>query len=594
MPIVLDISGPNLIIKALSGPKFSTDRDRINRLQGRIPRWSIDKSTGEEIFLHWEISRSQLNDVLSLWDLETEIIPSERVSSLLTGFQKASIPISELVREDFEFEIRDGRKLKPHQQDFVAIEGERNKFIVASKIGSGKTLMAFARACRLGFNKLLIICPVTCIPEWTREIYDTKDIPYMVYRGDKKKRTRLREELDNFPVIITNYEMVGELNKLCSDVKFEQVIIDEAHNIASTDTILYKEHDKLIRRNMASGLQLLTGTAIRNHIEDLWSLCNWINPDLLGSKSKFLSRYRVETRWKNVTTKTGRVWKIPIQFQYRHTDELYEKLKSVMIQSNVDHLQTWEDCTDIINISITGKQRELYEQARTAIILDVESGELPLNNVLTRVLRLQEIAEGLYNLNPAWKDSGKLDYIKYELEHTNEKVIIWSRFVQIHDEIKALFPDRTVLYEGGMSDGARFLSKIAFQGCKNVEEEKEFYRIKKYHPDFKFEPGEATVLTGTIHMRTGIGSNFQACAYQIFPSFDHVHTTNLQAAGRILRIGQEAEKVYTKYLVAEHTIERQYLLKSMNHYAMLANIQGGKGSSEGLKNAEVLNLLRGM
>lgn len=594
MTILLDISGHNLTIKAMSGPSFNSDRDRINSLRGRIPRWHIDKSTGEEAFMHWELARTQLNEVLSLWNPETEIIPTERAAHLLTSFQKAAIPITELKREDFEFEIRDGRTLKPHQQDIVAIDRTRNKYLLGTVVGSGKTLASFARACRLGFNKLLIIAPISCISDWKREIYDTKDIPYIVYRGDKKKRTKLREELSNYPIIITNYEMVSEFNKHLPELKFEQIIIDEAHNIANTDTVLYKEHDKLIRRNKDAGLQLLTGTAIRNHLGDLWAAVNWINPDLFGSKTKFLSRYRVETRWKNVTTKTGRVWKIPIQFQYRHTDELYEKLKSVMIQMNLSHLQSWEDVTELVNIEMQGKQKELYEQARTALILEVESGELPLNNVLTRVLRLLEISEGVFNVDERCKDSGKLEWLKYELGQADDKVIVWSRFVQIHQELKNLFPDKSVLYEGSMNDSQKFLSKIAFQGCKNTEEEKEFYQIRKRYPDFKFEPGEAQFFYGTIHMRSGIGMNLQSCSQQIFSSFDHVHAANIQAAGRIKRLNQEADKVITRFLVSEETLEREYLMKSMAHYRFLTQIQQGKSSNEGLKVTEVLNMLRGL
>ena len=90
---------------------------------------------------------------------------------------------------------------------------------------------------------------------------------------------------DDFPVIITSYEICILDRAALSHFKFKYLVIDEGQRVKNRDCRLVRELKKLDTENRL----LLSGTPIQNTLEELWSLLNFVNPQIFDDLAVFQS-----------------------------------------------------------------------------------------------------------------------------------------------------------------------------------------------------------------------------------------------------------------------------------------------------------------
>lgn len=71
------------------------------------------------------------------------------------------------------------------------------------------------------------------------------------------------------------------------NIPFQQIIIDEAHRLKNKDTKLFSA----LKRLPCKRVLLLTGTPIQNNTLELWSLLNFIEPEIFYSSQDFLQKF---------------------------------------------------------------------------------------------------------------------------------------------------------------------------------------------------------------------------------------------------------------------------------------------------------------
>ncbi|RMZ76097.1 hypothetical protein DV737_g4965, partial [Chaetothyriales sp. CBS 132003] len=146
--------------------------------------------------------------------------------------------------------------------------------------------MKKARQAGQKYPRTLIICPGTLMANWQDELkrWGWWHIAFFHGSQDQKREVMVMAEKGYVEIVITTYETYrldcerkGSLNL----VKWDCVIADECHKI--------KERKASITRCMNEVNALcrvgLTGTAIQNKYEELWTLLNWTNPGDLGPLS---------------------------------------------------------------------------------------------------------------------------------------------------------------------------------------------------------------------------------------------------------------------------------------------------------------------
>ncbi len=100
-------------------------------------------------------------------------------------------------------------------------------------------------------------------------------------------------------MIITSYESCIRAKSKLSKLFFSMMVIDEAHRIKNERTILSK-HVKYIQSNFRL---LLTGTPMQNTLHELWSLLNFIFPEVFTNSDHFDQHFNlVETKGKELMT----------------------------------------------------------------------------------------------------------------------------------------------------------------------------------------------------------------------------------------------------------------------------------------------------
>ena len=171
--------------------------------------------------------------------------------------------------------------------------------ILADEMGLGKTIQVIALIGHLltrGVSgPFLVVAPLATLPNWVREFEKWLPVrPVVRYHGPAAEREALMKGPLNpknrknptFPFIVTSYEVAirdqSKLEKLC---EFTYLIVDEGQRLKNHRCTLLAS----LKRLKASNRLLLSGTPIQNSLEELWSLLNFVNPQIFDDLSVFNS-----------------------------------------------------------------------------------------------------------------------------------------------------------------------------------------------------------------------------------------------------------------------------------------------------------------
>lgn len=585
MPINVRVLNNILAVKVSPCNNFYELRNKLLSLPDKEAEYD-----SKDNFKYWKMPVDKLHLILSKFPPEElDISPdlSNKIEEYKNRFTKLELLISDIT----PFSAKDGKNLFDHQLKYVQISPSKKSLLCSFEMGMGKSRATLVRAKTYEYSKLLIIVPSIVLSNWATEIKTVYGEDCLVYSGEISpvKRFNLRKEISNHNIFVVNYEMVGEL--LSHLPAIDHIIIDEIHNLSNPSTVIYKNTYKALRK-FNCPVQGASGTPMRLRVRDLWGVLHLIDPDFAGARADFLSNFEVELAHK-VIIKNGKRIKIPIKLGTKNEDLLKEKLDCILYRVKRSVLTTFKENVEIVPCILTSKQKEMYSLIQENILRDLESGELyGTQNVLVRMLRLLQVSEGCFNIDPTIPDSGKYDYLKQEIDSTPDKLIIWSRFKPITEKILKDYPDRAVVYTGDTASGLKKLSVWAFQGVTTQEDLEEFNRLKKYHPGFKFAPGEASIFTGTVNLRSGLGINLHKANKCIFTSFDFNPQANMQAKDRVSRIGQESDSVSCKFLVSEDTLEAKALSMILTNYENSLRILDGKKDNSYLLIKDLIKLLK--
>ena len=86
-----------------------------------------------------------------------------------------------------------------------------------------------------------------------------------------------------FPVVCTSYELVMVDRKHLKKHNWKFIIIDEGHRIKNLNCKLISE----LKKYRSANRLLLTGTPLQNNLSELWSLLNFLLPDIFDDLDSF-------------------------------------------------------------------------------------------------------------------------------------------------------------------------------------------------------------------------------------------------------------------------------------------------------------------
>jgi superfamily II DNA or RNA helicase len=182
-------------------------------------------------------------------------------------------------------------ELRPYQREGVGWLHFLRRFgfggCLADDMGLGKTVMVLAllesrREQRERPGPSLVVVPRSLVFNWKQEAARfTPRLRVLDHTGvDRGRRT---DHFDGHDLVITTYGTLRRDAALFRDVRFDYVILDEAQAIKNAET----DAAKAARLLQGDHRLALSGTPVENHLGELWSLFEFLNPGMLGAASAF-------------------------------------------------------------------------------------------------------------------------------------------------------------------------------------------------------------------------------------------------------------------------------------------------------------------
>jgi len=164
--------------------------------------------------------------------------------------------------------------------------------ILADEMGLGKTLQTISL---LGYlhqfrgitGPHMVVAPKSTLGNWMKEIQRFCPILRAVkFLGNPEERNHIRENLlapGKFDVCVTSFEMAIKEKTALRRFSWRYIIIDEAHRIKNENSLL----SKTMRLFSTNYRLLITGTPLQNNLHELWSLLNFLLPEIFSSAETF-------------------------------------------------------------------------------------------------------------------------------------------------------------------------------------------------------------------------------------------------------------------------------------------------------------------
>jgi superfamily II DNA or RNA helicase len=439
--------------------------------------------------------------------------------------------------------------------------------ILADDMGLGKTVQTLAHlATEKAHGRLekpvLIVAPVSVLGNWQTEIRRfTPSLTAVTVQG--AKRQRLFASLGNFDIIIIGYPSLLFDAEVWLAREFSVVILDEAQTIKNP----HARVSQMARALAAEQRLCLTGTPMENHLGDLWSLCEFAQPGLLGTERSFLRQYRTPIEKSGNVPRAEALRRRIAPFLLRRTkDTVARELppKTEIIESVVmDELQ--RDLYDGIRLS-------MHRRVRAAIAAHgVARSHITFLDALVKLRQVccdpRLLATG--ESEPA-APSAKLDWLSTalpELIADGRRVLLFSQFTSMLALIESLVNELSIPY---------CLLTGESQGRAAVIE--------------RFQSGEVPLFLLSLKAG-GAGLNLTAADTVIHYDPWWNPAVEMQATDRAHRIGQH-KPVFVYKLITQGTVEEKIRKLQADKHALLSQLYTA-GNASPLLSADDLDALLG-
>ena len=460
-------------------------------------------------------------------------------------------------------------KTSPYAHQLKALEMSWNKEVFAyfMEMGTGKSKVLLDNVAMLfdkgKINSVLIVAPKGVYKNW----YDSEipeHLPKHIDRNvvlwkaliTKEQKLKCDSLFDNdftkLQIFIMNVEALSTRKGLDFAYQFLNVkkalfAVDESTTIKNPGAKRTKNIIQLSK--LGKYRRILTGSPVTKSPLDLYTQCAFLDPYLLD----FTSYYAFRNRYAEMRTANFSGRSVQVVTGYKNLAELSEALKSF------SYRVLKEDCLDLPPktymkriIQLTPEQKKVYQEMKTSALAMLNGKMVTTMNVITQLMRLQQITCGHFKA-----DDDSIQNIKNNritelmdvLEEMEGKAIIWAHWRHDIDTIVESIEDKYPV------------SVVTYYGDTTTEDRQK--AIKKIqNPESKVRFLVGTPQTG------GYGITLTGASTMIYYSNGYDLEKRQQSEARIDRIGQKKPMTYIDIL-AEDTIDEK-IVKSLRKKVNIA------------------------
>ena len=467
-------------------------------------------------------------------------------------------------------------KTRPYAHQLKALEMSWNKEVFAyfMEMGTGKSKVLLDNVAML-FDKgkidsVLIVAPKGVyknwydseIPEHLAEHIDRNVVLWkaLITKEQKKRCDSLFEQdFTKLQILIMNVEALSTRKGLdfahqFLNVKKALFAVDESTTIKNPGA--KRTRNILQLSKMRKYRRILTGSPVTKSPLDLYTQCYFLDPYLLDHSSYYAFR----TRYAIMKTMNFSGRSVQIVTGYYNLAELSKKLETFSYRVLKD------DCLDLPPktfmkrvIQLTPEQKKVYGQMKKMALAELNGKTLTTMNVITQLMRLQQITCGHFKADDDSVQNiknNRITELMDVLEEMEGKAIIWAHWRHDIDTIVESIEDK---YPG---------SVVTYYGDTTTEDRQK--AIKKIQdPESKVRFLVGTPQTG------GYGITLTGASTMIYYSNGYDLEKRQQSEARIDRIGQKKPMTYID-IIAEDTVDEK-IVKSLRKKVNIATeIMGEK------------------
>ena len=404
---------------------------------------------------------------------------------------------------------------------------------LADDMGLGKTIQVLAllesrravRSTQSGSVRRpsLVIVPRSLVFHWKREADRfAPDLAILDHSGVARRKPG--DHFEDYDLVITTYGTLARDAIQFKEQRFDYCILDEAQAIKNASTLA----SKAVRLVRSDHRLAMSGTPVENHLGELWSLFEFLNPGMLGSATVFASIGR------NPDEPTRAL--------------LARALRPFILRRTKGQVaaELPEKTEQTIYCDLEGKEKKLYNELRDYYRARLLRGDASEGNgryqiqVLEALLRLRQAAchPGLIDKKKIAEPSAKIDTLLAQLDQVleeNHKVLVFSQFTSLLAIVRSRLDTANIPY--------------AYLDGRTRDREA---RVEQFQKD----PGVRLFL---ISLKAGgLGLNLHAAEYVYLLDPWWNPAVEAQAIDRAHRIGQ-TRRVFAYRLIARDTVEEKVL-----------------------------------
>ncbi|WJX90563.1 hypothetical protein P8452_72446 [Trifolium repens] len=450
--------------------------------------------------------------------------------------------------------------------------------ILADEMGLGKTLQTISL---LGYlhefrgitGPHMVVAPKSTLGNWMNEIRRfCPTLRAIKFLGSPDERKHIREDLlvaGKFDVCVTSFEMVIKEKTTLRRFSWRYVIIDEAHRIKNENSLL----SKTMRLYNTNYRLLITGTPLQNNLHELWSLLNFLLPEIFSSAETFDEWFQIsgENDQQEVVQQLHKVLR-PF---------LLRRLKSDVEKGLPPKKET------ILKVGMSQMQKQYYK-ALLQKDLEVVNAGGERKRLLNIAMQLRKCCNHPYLFQGAEPgppyttgdhlitNAGKMvlmDKLLPKLKERDSRVLIFSQMTRLLDILEDYLMFRGYQYcriDGNTGGDDRDASIEAFN-----------------------KPGSEKFVFLLSTRAGGLGINLATADVVILYDSDWNPQADLQAQDRAHRIGQKKEvqvfRFCTEYTIEEKVIERAYKKLALD---ALVIQQGRLAEQKSVNKDDLLQMVR--
>ena len=275
----------------------------------------------------------------------------------------------------------------------------------------------------LPYRTSLVVAPASVVHNWRNELSRfAPSLSVMTYTGDTSKRKDKRIALMRWDVVLTTYRTLLNDIELLSQNEFGIVVFDESQAFKTATSQIHHA----VTRLHALHRMALSGTPVENNLQELWSLMNVLNPNLLGDERSFQNAFvnpiavqMEESGEYQLSSRRDLLRRLIAPYFLKRTKEevlsdLPERQDEVVVCAMTDEQ--------------TSQYTEELSKARNEWLDPTASSQGRQIHILAALQRLRQIANGEGKMGVVF------DYLE-NLRQTTHKVLIFSEYVTLLEQV---------------------------------------------------------------------------------------------------------------------------------------------------------------